>query len=175
MLQGPRRPRKYHVYRLPGATNATLLLPGFQPGQGAYGIVVTNIAGGASGTNFAVWAQVPLQIITQPADQLSQIGQAAGFNIAAVGTGPVLYQWRFQGVGLAGETNSNLLITNVLSAAEGGYDCEVSDLFSNLLSRTTLLTLASSLQFTLHPLSQSGVVGSSITLSVSATGELSMA
>src|SRR5262249_14929982 len=86
---------------LPGATNATLLLTNFQPSQsGVYSVTVSNIAGTDSSTNFGIWARVPLQFSLQPSDRQAEAGQTATFSVAASGTGPVRYQWRFNGTNL---------------------------------------------------------------------------
>src|SRR5678815_3201133 len=49
-------------------------------------------------------------------------GQVAAFSTVAEGTGPFSYQWTKDGLLLAAETNSSLVISNV-SAAEAGQYC----------------------------------------------------
>jgi hypothetical protein len=57
----------------------------------------------------------------QPQDQVAPPGAAVVFTTAAAGTGPVSFQWRFNGVAIAGATTSALIISNVASANAGYY------------------------------------------------------
>src|SRR5206468_8104356 len=72
---------------------------------------VTAIAGGLSATGF-VWVTTPAGptpplITTQPLSQSVAVGSNATFNVTASGTGPLSYQWLFNGGAIDGATASS--------------------------------------------------------------------
>ena len=56
---------------------------------------------------FDVQAQTPLNFITQPTNQFVLPGTNVTLTALALGTGPVTYQWRFEGTNLPGATNAS--------------------------------------------------------------------
>jgi hypothetical protein len=62
--------------------------------------------------------QAPQSITTYP-------GGTAQFSVIAAGTPPLSYQWKANGVALAGQTNSVLWLTNVQTSANG-LQCSVT-------------------------------------------------
>src|SRR5678815_5125449 len=65
-------------------------------------------------------------------------GQTAAFSTVAGGTGPFSYQWTKDGLSLATETNSSLVISNVSAGHAGQYCVEVT---GNCTSVTNCATL----------------------------------
>jgi hypothetical protein len=63
------------------------------------------------------------------------------FAVVAAGSGPFTYQWRLNGMVLAGATNATLLLTNAGSAQVGTYDVEVSSTSGTTRSQLARLTL----------------------------------
>ena len=61
----------------------------------------------------------PPQITKQPQSQTVTNGDAASFSVAASGTSPLSYQWKFNGNKLAGATATNYVITNVQAPNSG--------------------------------------------------------
>lgn len=73
----------------------------------AYSVVVTNAAGSAPSGNaiLTVTPSVVAPAITQqPAGASVAVGQTATFAVLATGTAPLAYQWRRDGVAIAGAT-----------------------------------------------------------------------
>src|SRR6266700_3349528 len=68
-----------------------------------------------------------ITILTQPSAQTVNQGGAAAYSVAALGTPPLTYQWRFNMQGLLGATSSNLTITNVQATNIGFFDVVVSN------------------------------------------------
>lgn len=66
-------------------------------------------------------------IATAPRSLARAVGDTATFDVTAIGTGPLAYQWRFNGVSLAGQTNASLTLLNVQSAQAGAYSVMVSN------------------------------------------------
>jgi hypothetical protein len=79
------------------------------------------LAGGAS----SLLAQ-PV-ITTQPVGETNWIGQSTSFSVVATGSGPLGYQWQFNGTNLNFMTNSTLSLTNLQPADQGLYRVIVSD------------------------------------------------
>ncbi len=81
-------------------------------------------------------------IITgQPQSQAVLPGTNVTLSVAASGTAPLRYQWRFNGVNLAGATDSSLPINNVQAVNVGAYDAVVSNSFGGVQSTAAILTL----------------------------------
>jgi uncharacterized delta-60 repeat protein len=84
---------------------------------------------------YAVSTAAGAPVITLPPHQQSAtVGGTATFSVAATGDAPLYYQWRHNGVALAGETNSTLELSGVSVGDAGRYsvlvfndvDCAVS-------------------------------------------------
>src|SRR5262249_41930547 len=75
----------------------------------------------------------PLQIAQQPQPQSVCPGAAAIFSIVATNATSLIYQWRMNGIPLAGATNSSLTLSHVSVADEGIYDVLLSnDCYTNI-------------------------------------------
>jgi hypothetical protein len=86
-------------------------------------------------------AGVAPSITQQPTNVTAHVGDIVGFNVAAAGTAPLGYQWRFGGTNLAGQTGTFLILTNVQSANAGNYSVMVTNPFGSILSSNALLTV----------------------------------
>ncbi|HTT57235.1 MAG TPA: ExeM/NucH family extracellular endonuclease [Opitutaceae bacterium] len=120
-----------------GTTSDTLTLTGVTTGDGgSYDVVVSNSAGDAT-SDAAVLTVNPLavapSITTQPVSQTVTAGNTASFTVAAGGTPPFTYQWRFGGANLTdgsfvtGSATATLTLTGVTAAFAGSYDVVVSN------------------------------------------------
>ena len=66
-------------------------------------------------------------ITANPTNQTAQIGQAPSFQVAALGTPPLYYQWLFNGTNIVGANNP---ILNLASwSSEGNYSVIVSNAY----------------------------------------------
>lgn len=72
-------------------------------------------------------AQNPLPTTAWP-------GSNAFFSASAVGSGPIYYQWLFNGAPIPGATATNLSITNVVSANAGQYSILATTAFGSVTS-----------------------------------------
>jgi hypothetical protein len=84
---------------------------------------------------------VPPFITLQPTNQTVLMGSNVGFVVGAGGTGLLTYQWSFQGVSLAGATNSFLTLTNVQVAQSGNYAVTITNSSGAVTSSNALLTV----------------------------------
>jgi hypothetical protein len=113
---------------------------------------------------------LPPRILVQPTNRLVAPGNSATFSVAASGTGPLTYQWRFNGAVLANATNSSYAVASAQSTNAGDYAVEVTDSVGSVLSAPATLYLLVPMGFLQQPLSQSVVVGGRVTLSIIITG-----
>jgi len=83
-------------------------------------------------------------ITNQPTWQTNIIGATATFSVGATGAPPLLYQWRKSAVGLPGQTNSTLVLTNLQVSQQAIYSVVVSNVGGSVTSsdaRLYVLTL----------------------------------
>lgn len=133
--------------RISGATNSTLTISSAQTNDSAaYQVVVTNNYGSATSSVATLIVYVPVQITGQPASQSALIGTNVAFTVTATGSGPLNYQWYFNGTPLAdggrisGSATATLSLTNIQSADAGAYVVTVTNLYSGATSRAASLT-----------------------------------
>ena len=118
---------------------------------------------------FAAGAAPTIQ--TQPVSQTRVAGVGAAlFIVVAHGTGPLGYQWRFQGTSLPDETNATLSVSEVTSAKAGDYQVVVMSSGDATVSASATLTVLLPAQIVTQPVSQSVSSGASVILGVNAVG-----
>ncbi|MGH7972113.1 MAG: LamG-like jellyroll fold domain-containing protein, partial [Limisphaerales bacterium] len=81
------------------------------------------------------------EIYAQPLGQSLVVGKTVTFDVLAVGTQPLSYQWSFNGDPLAGATSTSLTITNVQFGQAGAYSVTVSNTVGFLESSNAILTV----------------------------------
>lgn len=124
-----------------GATGSTLTLNNVLPSAaGQYSVRITNVV--RSITSPAATLTVrPLPVIAQqPSSLVSTQGQTATFTVTATSETPVNYQWRQNGISLAGN-NAFLSIANVLPSNAGIYDVIVANSYGSVTSAIASLTV----------------------------------
>jgi hypothetical protein len=128
---------------LAGATNATLTISNAATGDsGNYSVVITSASG--STTNIASLVNVFAApgILVNPQGQTVMLGATASFSVTASGTA-LNYQWQFNGVNLAGATNSTLFLPGVQAAQAGQYAVQVGNPLGSVVSAAANLTVIS--------------------------------
>jgi uncharacterized repeat protein (TIGR01451 family) len=109
-------------------------------------------------------------ITAQPNSQTAIVGTNVTFQVAATGTAPLTFQWRFNGTNLAGASSTSLTLTNVQAAQAGTYTVQVTNPYGSALSFSTTLTVLVPPAITTAPSNQTAVAGTSASFSVTATG-----
>lgn len=90
-------------------------------------------------------AATAVTITTQPTARNVAFGSNVTFTVAATGTAPLSYQWRFNGTnlvngpGVFGATTSTLIVSNVQHARSGNYSVVVSNLRGSVASANAAL------------------------------------
>lgn len=111
-------------------------------------------------------------IVRQPRDLTVVAGEAASFAVVANGTGPLSYQWRFNGADLAGATGATLSLENAQAAQAGRYSVVVTNSLGPVTSAEAVLTVAAAPEpplITSQPQSQTVLPGSTLSFSVAVT------
>jgi hypothetical protein len=157
-------------------------LTGVAPNAGHSSQWTTVLLGGGSGTAAitAYWDDVvvtyydPPSIATQPASTTVAVGAGASFSVVASGN-LMTYQWRFNGEnladggGISGATTPTLTIASAQGANAGTYTVEVANGAGPVVSAAAVLQVSPAI--TTQPVSQTNLVGSTVTFSVAATGQ----
>ena len=125
-------------------------LAGALPGVRAITSMGTLVLGGARGTNYTLtgasgWVTItssgPPRIIIQPAGGVVGIGQSNSVSVAAVGAGPLVYQWFKDGVLLAGQSNSSVSFASFQFTNSGSYRVVVTNSLGLVISMSGLLSV----------------------------------
>lgn len=69
----------------------------------------------------------PPILFQQPISQTAELASDVNLRVAAVGSPPFSYRWRFNGADIPGGTSSTLALANFTSAREGLYQVLVSN------------------------------------------------
>lgn len=113
---------------IPGATASSYSITNVQSTHnGAYSVVVTNIAGKATSADAVLAVLVPPSIVTQPETQNARPGDTVTFGVSVEGTEPFTYQWRFNEAVIEGAIESSLTLTNVQPGDAGNYRAAVTN------------------------------------------------
>ena len=124
-----------------GVLTPTLTLSNLaQPDEGGYSVIISNNFGSVTSLVATLTVLDPF-IAGQPVSQNVNAGDAAALSVTALGTAPLDYQWRKDGVLVAGATDASLTLTNVQRADAGCYDVVVSDGFGSVTSAVASLTV----------------------------------
>jgi hypothetical protein len=115
---------------------------------------------------------VPLTITLQPVSAALRPGSNVVFTVAAIGTGPLAYQWRLNGTNLAnggnfsGVNTTTLMVTNIDAQHRGDYTALVTDANDSASSLPATLTVLIPPTIVVHPQSSTVVQGDLVTLGI---------
>jgi hypothetical protein len=128
---------------LPGATNRFLSLQNLRmEDAGSYRVSASNAAGFALSSNATLTVtQQPPTLTGQPASKQGVVGSTVSISVAAVGSLPLYFQWKFNNADLPGATNATLTLAVSSRAQEGEYRVEVRNAFGSVLSSAAFLTI----------------------------------
>ncbi len=155
----------------PLAVGDTLALSNVQSNQaGNYSAIVINAAGSVTSSVAVLTVYVPALIATQPVSLVKTQGQTATFTTTAGGTGPLKYQWNFNGTPLPNATNASLTRANVQSTDAGNYTVCVTNSWGSETSVVATLTVLVPPAIAAAPQDLAIVKGQNATFLVSATG-----
>ncbi|HWH68429.1 MAG TPA: SBBP repeat-containing protein, partial [Candidatus Sulfotelmatobacter sp.] len=124
-----------------------LYVAGRFTGQGFFG--ASNLVSAGANDAFLVKFGVrPPAITVGPASQQVVLGGSVVLRVSATGSGPLAYQWQFNGVNLAGATGSTLTLGSFKPAEAGKYSVIVQNTSGAIISQVAVLTFVPTLDFT---------------------------
>jgi hypothetical protein len=166
---------RHNATNITGATGASYTLNGVTAADaGTYTVVVSNGAGSVTSDPAALTVGIAPVISGQPSSQSANVGGAVTFMVTA--TGATGYQWRKDGVSIAGATATAYTINPVSTGGVANYTVIVSNACGTVTSNSAALTVAGAPPpppppaptITVQPQSQSACPGTSVTFSVTA-------
>ena len=128
-----------------GSTQSTYTIASSQlTNSGNYRVVVTNSISAVTSAvaTITVLAPQPVSLDTQPASQTVVVGEPASFSVTASGTPPPACQWRFNGVPIAGATQTVWDSPFAQFYDAGSYDVVVTNTISALTSAVAVLVVS---------------------------------
>jgi len=153
------------------ATSSTYSISNVTTGNaGSYKVVVANSTGGTTSQVATLTVAVPPSITNQPQTISKTVGQTATFTVSAGGTGPLAYQWHFNGTNLPGATASTLSLSNVQTNQAGLYSATVTNAFGSVDSTSATLSVFVPPAISTQPVPQTVLAGQSVSFFVVAGG-----
>jgi hypothetical protein len=125
-----------------GATSSSFARDGaLLSHAGSYRVVASNPYGSATSLVAGLTVLLRPSIATQPAGTNVNSGENATFCVSAIGSAPLVFQWRKNGVNIPGATGSCLAITNVQATNAGAYSVVVGNGADAVTSTEAMLVL----------------------------------
>ena len=147
-------------------TDSSLTLNNVTTGQAGVYTVIVSGAGTPVTNSATLTVNVPVTVTVPPVSQTTLVGSNVTFSVTATGTG-LSYQWLFGGSVIG--TSSSLTLNSVTTGQAGVYTVIVSGAGTPVTNSATL-TVNVPVTVTVPPVSQTTLVGSNVTFSVTATG-----
>jgi len=160
--------RQVYFTDMHGAVPITDMPDQLHPNQLGYNKMATNWF---TAIQLLPCTNCPPQFTLQPTNQLVLPGANVTLSAGAVGTGPVRYQWRFEGTNILNATNASYSFTNVsLTNGHGNFSVIVSDNVGVAFSTNAFVFVRISPGIVTPPVSQTVLQGQSATFTCVATG-----
>ena len=154
-----------------GATASSYTRPSVQAGDaGSYSVIVTNPVGSLASADAVLTVNVPPGITGQPQSRTNVAGTAASFTVAATGTAPLSYQWRWNGGDISGATASSYTRAGVQPADAGSFSVVVTNSVGTITSGDAVLTVTVPPGISGQPQSRTNNAGTDAAFAVTATG-----
>jgi len=132
---------QFNNVNIPGATNATYPIPSAAPvNAGNYTVVVGNGCGSVVSDPAHLTVLTAPSITSQPQSQTVCAGSPVTFAVAASGSAPLTYQWRFNNTNL-GATGPAYSIPSAVPGNAGNYTVVVSNACGSVVSAPAVLTV----------------------------------
>ncbi len=157
---------------IPGATAAVYTVPVvIADDNGAkYSVVVRNDRDTVTSSDATLTVLGPPAVTTQPVAQTIAVGATAAFSVTASGITPT-YQWRRNGVAVAGATSANYTTPATVAGDDGAvYSVDIGNGAGIVSSADVTLTVTSTPAVATPPLPQRAAIGERAVFGVVATG-----
>lgn len=125
-----------------GATAASYTIAhAAETDEGSYDVVVSNPAGSKASDAVDLSVNDPVTFAVPLAGQSAAVGSTITFTAAPSGTGPFTYQWRKNGVNIAGAIADSYVIPNVALTSSGLYSVVVKNIVGSVASANAMLSV----------------------------------
>ena len=155
-----------------GATNSAYTIASVVASNAAtYTCQVSNFLGSVTSTGATLTVYSPPAITVQPVPQTVGVGSNFTVSVTATGNPAPAYQWNKDGANLPGATASSYTVTGAQTNDAGGYSVVLTNIFgaaTSSVANISILYYAPTI--TAQPVGQTLLVGSNLTLTVTATG-----
>jgi len=162
---------------IPGATSSSLVLVNVQQSDaGAYKVKVSNTIDNLFSDAAALVVDegaVAPSVVTLTPSLTTTVGSPITLSVVAAGSAPLSYQWRFNGTAIPNETNATYSIASAQVSDTGPYRVYISNGSGNILSDpvdVSVVATATPPVITTQPTAGSALAGSTVSLSVQASG-----
>jgi uncharacterized repeat protein (TIGR01451 family) len=133
---------------------------------GNYDVIVGNPYGAVTSAVAQLAVLVPPSITSQPTNQSVAAGSLVTFQVTAVGSTPLTYQWLFNGTNTAGSNTNQLTLANIQTNQAGTYSVVVTNAAGAVTSSPAILTIGTPPLITQQPSGATIVQGKSASFTV---------
>jgi len=133
-------------------------------------VVVSNPAGSVISNNALLTVNSAPIITVQPVSITVTQGESAAFFVTATGSPAPTYQWRRNGVAIAGATSPTYFASSAPSENGAQFTVVVSNSLGSVTSNVAVLTVLFAPTISLPPASQTVMTGQTATFTVTASG-----
>jgi uncharacterized delta-60 repeat protein len=163
---------KFNGAFIPGQTNSLLTFASVDPtNAGTYSCVASNFLGSLASTGAVLTVIYPPVISSQPAPQTVGVGSNFTLSVTAAGYPAIAYQWRTNGMPIAGATATNYSVIAAQTNNSGAYDVVITNSVGSI---TSIVANVSVVYYpptiSQQPVGGNVIVGSNFVLSASADG-----
>ncbi len=133
-----------NAVNIPGATAPNYTTPpAVADDNGSlFSVVVSNPVGSVTSAAKKLNVKLPPTIIAQPGNKTVTVGKTATFKVTVTGTTPLTYQWKKNGVDIAGGTKAAYTIPPATKADSGSvFVVTVANAFGSATSDNATLTV----------------------------------
>ena len=159
--------------RVSGADGLRLVIANAQPSDaGSYTVQLSNSAGSVTSAAAQVVVTVPPSITSISPGTTLNPGQPLQLSLSASGTTPLSYQWRRNGIDIAGATGATYSLAAVGQADAGTYTVRVSNVAGVAISAGLEVVVLGAPIITRNPEGRTAATGQTLLLSVASISSL---
>ena len=138
--------------------------------NGDYQVVITNVAGSVTSSPVQLNVLTPPVLVESPASQSIVTGQKLSLRVIATSALAMSYQWQFNGLSIANETNSTLIRNNVQPDQAGKYRVTAMNAAGQFTTPNAVVIVLEPVIITKQPESQTNRLSENATFLAEASG-----
>ena len=137
---------------------------------GTYTVTATNASNSVESEGVELTILTPPIITEIVGNQQIAVGETVNLWLTAVGTVPLVYQWKLEGVVISDGTGESIELTGVKSLDAGQYTVEISNSAGSIVSDPIEVSVVAAPQIVSQPTLKNIGLNARLILTVSATG-----